>query len=91
MIFIYFRKNILLYLVELNNCYFSTYSNIQSDLFNMFHFYTWLFFRKMIDIIYIGVIYEIKMYRPLQTKYPYIQICTVKVDKYNKIKCFCEW
>ena len=28
------------------------------------------------------------MYRPPQTKYPYIQICTVKVDKYNKIKCF---
>ena len=27
---------------------------------------------------------------PLQTKYLYIQICTVKVDKYNKIQCFCE-
>ena len=69
---------------------FSTYSNIQSDLFDMFHFYRWLFFRKMIDIIYVGVIYEIKMYGPLQTKYLYIQICTVKVDTYNKIQCFCK-
>ena len=44
----------------------------------------------MIDIIYVGVIYEIKMYGPLQTKYLYIQICTVKGNKYNKIQCFCE-
>ena len=27
---------------------------------------------------------------PLQTKYLYIQICTVKVDIYIKIQCFCE-
>ena len=68
--------------MELNNCYFSTFSTIQSDLFDMFHFYRWQFFRKILDIIYVGVIYEIKMDGPLQTKYLYIQISTVKVDNW---------
>ena len=52
----------------------------------MFHFYRWLFFSKMIDIIYVGVIYEIKMDGPAETKYLYIQICTVKVDNWLLFK-----
>ena len=50
----------------------------------MFHFYSWLFFRKMIDVIY-----EIKMDGPPQTKYLYIQICTVKVDNWLLFKDQC--
>ena len=52
----------------------------------MFHFYRWLFFRKIIDIIYVGVIYEIYMDGPPQTKYHYIKICTVKVDNWLLFK-----
>ena len=52
----------------------------------MFHFYRRQFFRKMINIIYVGVIYEIIMDGPLQTKYLYIQICTVKLDNWLMFK-----